>query len=76
MQEQKERLEFSKTVVEKGGFAFLLHFFTKIDKLDLDKSTLRCKVLTLLLKIIPHFFNKNLLTLVSADIEKAIDKLL
>ena len=75
MQEQKQRLEFSTTVIEKGGYDFLLMLFTQIEKRNLEKSVLRSKSLILLLQIIPHFFSKVLFQYVRKETENSIDLL-
>lgn len=75
MQEHKTRLEFSKAVISKGGFIFLLRLFGSIDKSGIDRDPLVTKILTLLLQIIPHFFSKTLFGFVKEEASQAIDKL-
>ena len=62
-------------MIEKGGYDFLILFFTSMDKSNLESSTLRNKALIILIQILPHFFTQKLYLLVKKQTDLIIDEL-
>lgn len=57
--DQQNKLEFSLKFLQKGGFNFLFNMLCELSKNELEKDTLKTKILSTLTRIIQYiFYNK------------------
>ena len=55
-------MKFAQVFITKGGFKFLVNLYQMLPKNDLEKNALRTRTLTLILKLINHFFTKDIMS--------------